>query len=65
MHVFKKNMLCLYIKYIIYMKYNINIYTHVNIFKIYTECVCIYICIINKQYTYIYYVNKLILDAIM
>ncbi len=40
-------------------------YIQVNIFKIYTVCVCIYIEIINKQYTCIYYVNKnLILDAI-
>ncbi len=37
--------ICLYIKYI-YRKYN-----NINIFKIYTVCVCIYIYIENKQYT--------------
>ncbi len=37
---------------------------HVNIFKIYTECVCIYIYIINKQYTSILSKQKRILDAI-
>uniref|UniRef100_A0A671LS01 Histone deacetylase n=1 Tax=Sinocyclocheilus anshuiensis TaxID=1608454 RepID=A0A671LS01_9TELE len=31
---------------------------HGNIFKIYTVCVCIYICIINIHSTHIYYVNK-------
>ncbi len=43
MYIFKKNMLHLYIKYIIYninyMKYK---YIHVNIFKIYTVCVYLY-----------------------
>ncbi len=70
MYIFKKNMLCLYIKYV-YIQYNIkynniNIYTHVNIFKIYTVCVCIYMYIINEHstHTYIMYVKTFILDAI-
>ncbi len=39
---------------------------HVNIFKIYTECVCIYIYIINKRstHTYIMQTKMFILDAI-
>ncbi len=40
-------------------------YIHVNIFKIYSVCVCIYICIINIHSTHIYYVKKtFILDVI-
>ncbi len=56
MYIFKKNMLCLYIKYI---------YTYVNIFKKYTVCVCIYIYIINIHsiYTHILCIKN-ILDAI-
>ncbi len=56
MYMFKKNMLCLYIKYI-YKVYNINIYTHVNIFNIYAVCVCVcvYIYIINKHSTHTYF----------
>ncbi len=43
---------------------NINI--DVNIFKIYTACVCIYIYIINihKTHTYIMQTKTFILDAI-
>ncbi len=38
---------------------------HVNIFKIYTVCVCIYKYIINIHSTHTHYVNKtFILDAI-
>ncbi len=33
-------------------------YMHVNISKIYAVCECVYIYIINIQYTRIYYVNK-------
>ncbi len=41
---------------------NINIYIHVNIFKMYIACVCIFIYIINihSDSTHIYYVNKLL-----
>ncbi len=44
---------------------NINIYMEINIFKIYTVCMRIYMYIINIHSTHIYYVNKtFILDAI-
>ncbi len=33
-------------------------YIHVNIFKIYTVCMCIYIHNKYSQNTHIYYVNK-------
>ncbi len=52
MYTFKKNMLCLCIKYI-YIKYNnlnIKMYIRVNIFKVYT--VCVFIHIINKLSTH-------------
>ncbi len=41
-------------------------YIHVNIFNIYTVCVCIYMYIINEHstHTYIMYVKTFILDAI-
>ncbi len=58
MHVFKKNMLCLYI-YIIKYKY-INVYTCKYFQNIYSMCVYLYIHNKYTQYTYkyIYYVNK-------
>ncbi len=69
MYMFKKNMLCLYIKYIYininYMNINIG-RLHVNIFKIFTVCVCIYIYIINihSTHSYIMWTTTFILDAI-
>ncbi len=49
MHVFKKNVMFIY----------------VNIFKIYTVCVCIYIYInIHSTHTYIMQTKTFILDAI-
>ncbi len=40
-------------------------YKHVNIFKVYTVCVCIYINIINIHSAHTYIMKtKLILDAI-
>ncbi len=37
---------------------NIKLYINVNILKIYTVCVCIYIYMINIYRTHIYYANK-------
>ncbi len=54
MYIFKKNMIRLYIKYILilYKLYEYK-YIHVNVFKIYT------------QHTHMYYVkNNFILDAV-
>ncbi len=48
MYIFKKNMLHLYIKYI-YILYKLYKYIHVNIFKIYAVCVCIYIHTIHTH----------------
>ncbi len=50
MYIFKKNILCLYIKYISmsYKLYEYK-YIHVNIFKIYN----VYVVIIYKHITYI------------
>ncbi len=58
-HIFKKNMLRLYIKYI-YIWYNLYEYKykHAYIFKIYAVCGCLYIYIRNIHSTHIYYVNK-------
>ncbi len=62
----KKNMLCLYIKYI-YKLYKLYEYTYmyVNTCKYFQSiymhvCVCVYSYIHNKytQYAHIYYVNK-------
>ncbi len=36
-------------------------YIHVNIFKIYTECVCIYIYILNKHSTHTYIMQQKLL----
>ncbi len=56
MSICKKNVLCLYILNIFI--YNINYMNkHVNVFKIYTLCVCLYIYIMDIQYTHIYYIN--------
>ncbi len=65
MHMFQKNMLGLYNKYI-YLSYKLYEYKHrlVNIFKIYTICVCIYIYIINihtyimQTKTFLYAINR-------
>ncbi len=59
MHIFKKNMLCLYIKYI-YVWYNLYEYKyiHLNTYKIYAVCLCLYIHNKFTQYTHINYVNK-------
>ncbi len=67
MYIFKKNMIRLYIKYILilYKLYEYK-YIHVNIFKIYT-CMFVYLSIHNKytQHTHMYYVkNNFILDAV-
>ncbi len=45
-YIFKKNMLCLYVKYI-FISYNIHTYTHIYIY-IFKKCMCI--CV----YMYIY-----------
>ncbi len=42
----------------VYNRIYINIDRHVNIFKIYTVCVYIYIHIINIHRTHTYYANK-------
>ncbi len=47
-----------------YMNINICMLIHVNIFKIYTVCIYIYIINIQRTHTYILYKQKLILDAI-
>ncbi len=62
MHIFKKNMLRLYI-YIWYNLYEYK-YIHVNIFKIYAVCVCLNTCVYCAYLLCIYNVNKtFILDA--
>ncbi len=56
MYIFKKNMLCLYIKFIYNMKYkNINVYA-CKYFQntVYAVCECIYIYIINIHSTHTY-----------
>ncbi len=61
-YIFKKNMLRLFIIYIIYDKSYINVN-----FSKYVLYVCVFIYIHNKytQYTHIYYLNKtFILDSI-
>ncbi len=58
MHVYiKKNMLCLYIKYI-HILYEYKMYTDKYFQNIY--CMCVYLHMHNKyiEYTNIYYVNK-------
>ncbi len=40
------------------------LFTHVNMFKILTVCVCIYICILNINSKRSYMQTRLILDAI-
>ncbi len=57
---------CLYIKYHIWYKLWEYKYVHVNIFKIYTVYVCIYIYIINihSTHTYIMQTKTCILDVI-
>ncbi len=58
-------MLSLYIKYIIYNINYMNKNIHLNIFKTYAVCVCLYNTYKYTQYTHICYVNKtFILDAI-
>ncbi len=61
MYLFKKNMLCLYYKYI-YMLYKLYEYKyiHVNIFEIYTVCVCIYIDNKGTQHTHLLCKQKLL-----
>ncbi len=55
MYIFKKLRYVYILNVFIYNIIMLNIF--VNIFKVYTVYVSIYICI-NKEYTYIYYVNK-------
>ncbi len=57
MHVYIKKICYVYILNIfiygiIYMNINIYMQIHVNIFKIYAVCVCLYIYIINIHSTY-------------
>ncbi len=56
----------IFIHSIKYNNINISMYIQICFFKIYTECVCIYIYIINKHstHTYIMYTNTFILDEI-
>ncbi len=58
MYIFKK---MYYVTIIYNIKYNnAHIYIQVNIFKIHTVCVCIYIYIINKHSTHILCKQKLL-----
>ncbi len=58
MYIFHKNMLCYILNLYIYNINYMNINIDVNIFKIYTVCVCVYICMINIHSTHIYYANN-------
>ncbi len=69
MYIFKKNMLCLYNKYIyIWYKLYEYKYLHVNAGKYFQNicCMCVHLNIHNKhtQYTHIMYTKTFILDAI-
>ncbi len=68
MYIFKKNILCLYIKYIYINKLYEYKYIHVNTCK-YILYVCVFIYIlyiinIDSTHTYIMYTKTFILDVI-
>ncbi len=64
MYILQKNMICLYIKYIILHKLYEYENGHIDIFNIY--CMCVYLCIHNTytQKTYTMQTIFFILDAI-